>query len=492
MLHSSSRTGWLCTREDEGDRMDIQLLLALVLGIATIVVLVLRTRIDAFGALLIASVLTGLVAGFSPGETITSITKGFGNTLGSVGIVIGLGVAIGKILEISGAADIIAQAFLKLFGKGREEWAMGSTGAVVSIPVFCDSGYIILNPLARSLARRRTYGYVALSLAMGCGMTLTHHMVPPTPGPLAVAGIVGADLGSVIAAGLIFTVILLPVVVLYAKWMGPKLESSISHEMHDAVFGAEEDGGDVDPTRAMGVGPNGEGPKKFGVGLAFVPLILPLGLIVANTVATAIDKSAQGALTPDAEYTASSWAATLAFIGHPVVALIIGLVLAVYWLLPSWVPTTKVQGWLADAASSAGLILLITGAGGGLGQVLRDSGVGDELAQAIAALPLPSFMVPFLIATLVRLAQGSGTVAMITAASVSAPLVPALGISPLLVALACAAGSMCCSYYNDSYFWVVTRFTGLEGTAALKGWSGITTVAWACSFVVLTVASFFL
>lgn len=471
--------------------MEFQLLLALVLGIATIVVLVLRTRLDAFVALLIASVLTGLVAGFSPGDTISSITKGFGNTLGSVGIVIGLGVAIGKILEISGAADIIAQAFLKMFGKGREEWAMGSTGAVVSIPVFCDSGYIILNPLARSLARRRTYGYVALSLAMGCGMTLTHHMVPPTPGPLAVAGIVGADLGSVIAAGLVFTVILLPVVVLYAKWMGPKLEASISHEVHDSVFGAD-DATDIDPTREMGIGPNGEGPKQFGVGLAFVPLILPLGLIVANTVATAIDKTNQGALTPDAEYTASSWAAALAFIGHPVVALILGLVLAVYWLLPRWVPTTKVQGWLADAASSAGLILLITGAGGGLGQVLRDSGVGDSLAQTIASLPLPSFMVPFLIATLVRLAQGSGTVAMITAASVSAPLVASLGISPLLVALACSAGSMCCSYYNDSYFWVVTRFTGLEGTAALRGWSGVTTVAWAASFVVLTIASFIL
>ncbi|WP_336249457.1 GntP family permease [Stomatohabitans albus] len=472
--------------------MDIQLLLALVLGIATIVVLVLRTRLDAFVALLIASVLTGLIAGFSPGETISSMTTGFGNTLGSVGIVIGLGVGIGKILELSGAADIIAQAFLKLFGKGREEWAMGSTGAVVSIPVFCDSGYIILNPLARSLARRRTYGYVAVSLAMGCGMTLTHHMVPPTPGPLAVAGIVGADMGAVIAAGLVFTVLLLPVVVTYAKWIGPKLENQISHETHDAVFGADDDAASVDPTREMGIGPNGEGPKQFGVGMAFIPLILPLALIVANTVATAIDKSSQGALTPDAEYTASTWAAALAFIGHPVVALIIGLVLAVYWLLPRWVPATRVQGWLADAAASAGLILLITGAGGGLGQVLRDSGVGDELAQTIAAMPLPAYMVPFLIATLVRLAQGSGTVAMITAASVSAPLVASLGISPLLVALGCSAGSMCCSYYNDSYFWVVTRFTGLEGTAALKGWSGITTTAWAASFVLLTIASFIL
>jgi gluconate:H+ symporter, GntP family len=171
-----------------------------------------------------------------------------------------------------------------------------------------------------------------------------------------------------------------------------------------------------------------------------------------------------------------------------VVALTVGVVLAVYLLLPRWTPRGKVHHWLAEAAASAGLIILITGAGGAFGEVLRASGVGDALAEAIAGLSLPGVLVPFLVATLVRLAQGSGTVAMITAASVTAPLVVGLGLSPLLAALACCAGSMVFSYFNDSYFWVVTRFTGLDGTAAIRGWSGITTAAWVGSLPLLLVA----
>ncbi|WP_198597749.1 GntP family permease [Blastococcus atacamensis] len=496
----------------------MQLLLALALGIATIVVIVLRTRLDAFVALLIAALVTGFVAGAPAGEIISSITTGFGNTLASIGIVIGLGVAIGKILEVSGAADALAQKFVKLLGKGREHWAMAGTGAVVSIPVFCDSGYVIMNPLARSIARRLKGRYVTLALALGCGMTLTHHLVPPTPGPLGVAGILGTDLGALILAGLVFALLLLPVVIAYAAWIGPKLESELSPNVREAVYGgvpigtgavASGGGGggavgsgpdeitgeplrEDDAPSALGEAPAGAAPHKVGFGLASVPLLVPLVLIVLNTVATAIDRNAQGVLAPTDEYTPSGFAAVMAFIGNPVVALIIGIVLAVYLLLPRWTPRKRVHGWLADAAASAGLIILITGAGGALGQVLRDTGVGDELAEAVSSLSLPSVLVPFLVASLVRLAQGSGTVAMITAASVTAPLVVALGLSPLLAALACCAGSMVFSYFNDSYFWVVTRFTGLEGTAALRGWSGITTAVWLASLPLLLIASLFL
>jgi GntP family gluconate:H+ symporter len=490
--------------------VDLQLLLALVLGIATIVVLVLRTRLDAFVALLIAALVTGFVAGSPASETILSMTTGFGNTLASIGIVIGLGVGIGKILEVSGAADTLARTFVKLLGRGREHWAMAGTGAVVSIPVFCDSGYVIMNPLARSIARRLNGRYVTLALALGCGMTLTHHLVPPTPGPLGVAGILGADLGGLILAGLIFALLLLPVVVLYAAWIGPKLESDLDEDIREHVYGTAavtsgstghhavaatetldrdpaEESGDR-PVHQLGEPPVGEKDHKVSFGLAALPLFVPLLLIVLNTVATAIDRSQQGVLSPEAEYSPSTWAEFLAFIGHPVVALVIGIVLAVYVLLPRWTPRGRVHHWLAEAAASAGLIILITGAGGALGQVLRDSGVGDALAEAIAGLSLPGVLVPFLVATLVRLAQGSGTVAMITAASVSAPLVVGLDLSPLAAALACCAGSMVFSYFNDSYFWVVTRFTGLEGTAALRGWSGITTAVWLGSIPLVLIA----
>jgi len=497
--------------------VDIRLIAALVLGIATIIVLVLRTRLDAFAALLVAALVTGFVAGQPALEIITAITTGFGNTLASIGIVIGLGVGIGKILEVSGAAKSLAQAFLKLFGKGREPWAMGSVGALVSVPVFCDAGYVIMNPLARSIARVKRGGYVTIALALGAGMTLTHHLVPPTPGPLAVAGILGADLGMVIIVGGIFTVLLLPIVVLYAKWIGPKLESAVTPAVRHAVYGTavptqQSRGGgattatlerdtdegttdagtlfaalETDDEPDVGTPPAGTKPHRVNALLAALPLAVPLLLILLNTVGTAIDKSAQGALTGD--YTPSDWVVPLAFIGNPVIALMLGMLLAVYVLLPRWTPRGKVNGWLAEAAASAGLILLITGAGGALGQVLRTSGVGDALAEAIGSTNLPAFLIPFLIATVVRIAQGSGTVAMITAAAVSAPLVTTLGIDPVVAVLACTAGSMVFSYFNDSYFWVVTTFTGLEGTSALKGWSGITTAVWAGSIPLLFLAN---
>jgi GntP family gluconate:H+ symporter len=500
------------TALDEESRVDVRLLLALILGIGTIIVLVLRTRLDAFVALLLAAVVTGAVAGQSPSEIVSSITTGFGNTLASIGIVIGLGVGIGKILEVSGAAEALARAFLRLFGAGREPWAMASTGAVVSIPVFCDSGYVIMNPLARSIARVEQKGYVTLALALGAGMAITHCLVPPTPGPLGVAGIIGADLGGLILAGLVLSVLLLPVAVFYAKWIGPKLEHEVNPTVRAAVYGAAAveghvrtaglergtgSGGSTDVAdqgesedaadQGLGTPPPGARPHRVGALLGSVPLLFPLLLIVANTVATAIDKNNQGALT-GTDYVPSGWAAALAFIGNPVIALVIGIALAVYLLLPRWTPRNRVHGWLAEAAGAAGLIILITGAGGSLGLVLRESGVGDALAQAIAAVSLPGVLVPWLVSSLVRLAQGSGTVAMITAASVTAPLVGSLGLSPLVAALACCAGALVTSYFNDSYFWVVTRFTGLDGTAALRGWSGITTVVWLASLPLLLVA----
>ena len=485
--------------------MDVQLLLALLLGITTIVVLVLATRLDAFVALLIAGVVTGIVAGSGFVETIGWITSGFGSTLAGVGIVIGLGVFIGKILEVSGAADALARAFLKMFGKGREPWAMASVGSLVSIPVFCDSGYVIMNPLARSIARVKKGAYVTLALALGCGMTLTHHMVPPTPGPLAVTGILGADMGAVILTGLIFTVCLVPVVVLYARWIGPRLESRLNTVVAEDVYGSRHDvalaarGGSTDsadvsgvvtynPDDFLGKTPQGRKPHRTNAILGSLPLVIPLLLIVLNTVSAAIDQGNQGIIgDQEAEYVPSAWAAPLVFLGNPVVALTIGVVLAVYVLLPRWTPRTQVHGWLSEAAGSAGLILLITGAGGGLGMVLRESGVGDALAAAVAATPLPAFFVPFIIATVVRIAQGSGTVAMITAASVSASVVAESGLDPLVAVMACTAGSMVFSYFNDSYFWVVTKFSGLDGLEALKGWSGITTAVWAGSIPLLVV-----
>lgn len=487
--------------------MDPILLVALLVGIALIVVIVLKTRLDAFSGLLIASVVIGLIAGQDLPAIVGSIKEGFGSTLASIGIVIGLGVAIGKILEVSGAAQAIAVAFLRLFGKGREPWAMTSIGALISIPVFCDSGYVIMNPLARAIARVKKYGYATLGIALAGGMVITHHFVPPTPGPLGVAGILGASVGSVILVGLVFTLLMIPVVTVYAKWIGPRVEHLVSAEVQETVYGdvraertpasvgAGSGSGDVDvdlesltsESTQLGERPEGAKPHRVGPVIGLLPLVVPIVLIVLNTVVSAIDMENRGMLPAD--YEPSAWAGPFVFIGDPVIALLIGLVLAVYLLLPRWTPRTRSHKWLGDAAADAGLILLITGAGGGLGQVLRDTGIGDELAQAIGGLPLPSFLLPFLIASIVRIAQGSGTVSMITAASVTAPVMATIGLDPLVAVMACVAGAMVCSYFNDSYFWVVTRFMGLEGTAALKAHSGMTTVMWAASIPMLFVLS---
>jgi gluconate:H+ symporter, GntP family len=440
--------------------MDLQLLAALIIGVALIVALILGTRLDAFLALLLGALATGLIAGVAPVDTVDMITAGFGSTLASIGIVIGLGVMIGKFLEVSGGADAIARAFLGVAGAGREEWAMAGTGAVVSIPVFCDSGYVIMHPLARSLARQSGRSFVAIALGLGAGMTVTHHLVPPTPGPLAVAGILGVDLGRLIVAGLLVGLPLIPVVVLYARWIGPRLDAAVLPEIRDAVLT------EARPERTA---------ARIGATRAFLPLLVPLVLIVGNTMSRAF--------APE-----TAFQGFLGFVGAPVVALLIGVVLAVYTLTPAGTRRGEVARWLHDAAGAAGFIILITGAGGALGNVLRQSGVGEELAQAVTNLALPAFIIPFLISTLVRLAQGSGTVAMITAASLTAPLLEHLQLDPVVAALGACLGSIFFSYYNDSYFWVVTRFTGLEGTAALKGWSGITSALWAVGFFLLWIA----
>ncbi|BBG04115.1 GntP family permease [Pseudonocardia saturnea] len=495
--------------------MDVVLLLALVAGIVTVVTIVLTTKLDAFVGLIIASLLTGLIAGTAPSALVDAITTGFGNTLANVGFVIGLGVAIGKILEVSGAAHALARSVLRLFGRGREPWAMCGVGSAVAIPVFGDSAYLLLTPLARAIARLRGTGYATLGIALAAGVAITHNLVPPTPGPLAVAGIMGADIGSVILVGLAMSVVMLVACVGYAKVVGPRVEPFISEEIKAEVYGPARatsgvgaaQRGDTGSAGAPGepaaagsngadsVGsgvhpelqdtPAGGKPHRVSAWHAVATLLVPIVLIVVNTLVTTIDRNQQGVLTGDFE--PSRWTEPFLFVGSPMVALTIGLVLAVYLLLPRWAPRKVTHRWLSEAAASAGMILLVTGAGGAFGEVLRQTGIGDALAGAISALALPAFLLPFIIGTVLRTAQGSATVAMITAAGVAAPIVGQLGVDPLLMVFACITGAMAVSHYNDSFFWVVTRVMGLDGTAALKAQTGMTAFQWLAAIPMLFV-----
>ncbi|GAB2488381.1 GntP family permease [Nocardiopsis aegyptia] len=467
--------------------MEVQLLAALLLGVAVVVAVILWTRLDAFVGLLAGALVTGSVAGVAPADLIEHITTGFGGTLAGIGIVIALGVMIGTVLERSGGADALAKAFVRMAGKGREDVAMTATGAVVSVPVFCDSGFVILHPLARSLARRYGRPLVTMSLALAGGLAVTHHLVPPTPGPLAAVGLLGADLGTTVLVGGVMAVVLIPVVVAYARYMGPRLEAEVEHELvpeavsagHTAGAATGTDGtdGDADsapaPARRIDQEPADPGVSALAAAL---PLVLPLLLIVGNTVTAAV---AEGTVLAD----------VFGFVGTPAIALLIGLVIAVYALPRRGTGRREVVGWLTAAAASAGMIVFITGAGGAFGEVLRQSGVGDALADAVSGWPVPMFVLPFAIATFVRLAQGSGTVAIITAATLSAPIVHSAGVDPALAVASACAGSFVFSYVSDSYFWVVTRFTGLSGAAAMKMWSGMTTLLWVASLPLLGVAA---
>ncbi|MCR0999518.1 GntP family permease [Serratia rubidaea] len=446
-------------------------IIGLAVAVFVLVFLVLRTRVHALIAMLIAASIAGISGGLSAVQTVDTITKGFGSTLGSIGIVIGLGVMMGRVLEVSGAAEQIAYSFIKWLGKKREEWALAITGYIVSIPIFVDSAFVILYPLVKALAKKGQRNLLTLGVALAGGLIITHHAVPPTPGPLGVAGIFGVDIGAMMLAGLTLAVPCVVGIVLYARWLGKK---------YPDFKPAMEDEAPQDLRAAHDNYLAEKGAKALpGLTLSLLPIVTPIALIFINAVNGMLAK-----LDGFSGLTDSLWGQTFAFLGSPVIALAISVLLAVSTLMPK-VDKQQTLERLEEGLQSAGIILLVTGAGGALGAVLRESGTGNLLAQHVASLPLSPVLIPFFIATLVRLIQGSGTVAMITAASISAPIVSQLpGINMLAAAQAATMGALFFSYFNDSMFWVVNRMMGIKDVKQqIMVWSVPTTIAWAISLV---------
>lgn len=448
-----------------------QMLIGLGIGILALILMILKTKIHVFLALIIASVIVGVVGGLEPTATVSAITSGFGSTLGSIGIIIGFGVMMGKMLELSGAAEKMALTFLKLFGKGREEWALSITGFLVSIPIFCDSGFVILSPLAKALSRKTKKSIVALSISLASGLVITHSLIPPTPGPLGVAGTFGVDVGKFILLGIVLAIPMAIAVTLYGKfmnkkiyqlpgeepdtWVRPEYQKAISEDVFDK---------------------NHKTPSAF---LSFLPLVAPIILILLNTVLSAM-KLTYG------------FYSVLIFLGQPVIAVAVGLLIAIYTLTVGQ-KRKNVISELEDSMKSAGIIIFVTGGGGALGQVIKTAGVGDYIAKGMAATSIPIIILPFIIATLVRFVQGSGTVAMITAAGITAPIVEAAGKNMLLGAFAACIGSLFFSYFNDSFYWVVNRLSGITETKEqIRVWSVSTTIAWAIGFVELLILNIFM
>jgi len=446
-----------------------QMLIGLLIGIVLLIFMVLKTKIQAFLALIITTVVIGVIGGV-PLNTITldngtkfgilqSITSGFGNTLSSIGIIIGFGVMLGAIFEETGAAKRMALCFLKVFGKNKEEEAMAFTGFLVSIPIFCDSGFIILSPIAKAISKVTKKSLISLGVALAAGLVITHTMVPPTPGPLGVCGIFGIDVGEFILLALVLSIPMTIVAIIYArKYIAKKLNWIVNEkdEIVPAPVGtvASDDAINLDEKDL---------PSTFS---SFLPILLPVVLILINTVSTAT-KMTGGIFT------------ILIFLGQPIVAVGIGLLTAIF-VLGQKMSRKEILSFMEQGMMSAGIIMLVTGGGGALGQIIKDSGLGTYMAEGITAMHVPIILLPILISTVMRFIQGSGTVAMTTAASISAPVILASGANPVLSALACCVGSCFFSYFNDSYFWVVNRTLGVsEAKDQIRVWSITTTIIWA-------------
>lgn len=456
----------------------LQLIIALLIGIVLLIIMILKTKVHAFLGLILAAALIGILGGIGqpegikPAAVASAITAGFGSTLGSIGIIIGFGVMMGEIFDATGAAERMAMTFIKLFGKKREHWAMALTGFIVSIPIFCDSGFVIISPIAKAISKKTRRSIVQIAGPLAVGLVITHSLVPPTPGPLGVAGTFGVDLGAFILLGIVISLPMAVTATLYTQWLGKKKLYQLPGEEDDWIRPAVQE-----PYAEHLVSSDKVLPTALE---SFMPLVVPIVLILLNNVLAALKLADD----PFVQY--------IMFLGNPVIAVAIGLLLAIFWLGRDMDRKTALAT-MERGIKSAGIIILVTGAGGALGNILKVTKTGDYIAAQMAQVGIPVLILPFIIATLVRFIQGSGTVAMVTAAGICAPIVLASGESMLLGAFACCIGSLFFSYFNDSYFWVVNNLMGMTETKdQIKNWSITSTVAWATGFIELLILSIFM
>jgi GntP family gluconate:H+ symporter len=454
--------------------------IALGVGIVFLLFLIIRTKIHAFPALIITSVIMGLLSKLSIEETLKAVTGGFGGTLGSIGVIIGFGCIMGKLMEESGGAKKMAVAILRLVGIKRADVVVGLTGLFVSVPVFCDSGFVILSQLAKEFSRITRKSMVGLGGILGMGLYITHFLVPPTPGPLAVAGFFNVDLGLMILGGILLSIPLFLISILYFRYVGSKhpeliLEPDYTGMNEEAknkvqhIMEQYSQGKSIDDSVFLDTLDSGNLP---GTGMSFAPIVIPIVLILLNTICNALGAP---------ECTAMS---VVHLFGHPIVAVFIGVLLSVYGLNSSR-PREECLKIMQSAMADAGLILLVTGAGGALGNVIRVTGIGNVMAEYILSLHIPAILVPLLMGAMIRIPQGSGTVAMITSGSILAPMLSTLGLDPLMAALAVCTTAMFISYPNDSYFWVVTNFSGMDVKTSLKTWTPATALIPVCGALIL-------
>jgi gluconate:H+ symporter, GntP family len=421
-----------------------------IAGLFAIVVLLflLITRYNwhVFLALLVPILLFALMPGVDGRAFIAAFEQGFGRTIQSIAVVIVLGSVLAEALKHTGAIERITSSMVTLVGRSRMPLALTLSGFVIGIPIFSDVGYVILNPLVHSAAISSGVNMSVMATGLVGAMQLTHAMVPPTPGPLAAAAIVGADIGTVILFGGLASVMAALAGWAFAMVVGPRLDAPPSTDFVGQSFAEQGRAADLPATWR-----------------AYAPVIVPLVLIAGQSV-TAF------ALPP-----AHVVNTAMVYLGWPVVALGIGILLA-------YANTTRAQAgartgeWIETGLRASAMIIMVTGLGGALSQILRETPAVDAIAGAVVATGLPTIFLPFALGVVGNMVTGSTTVGVITAASVAAPMMGTLGLSPEATMLAGAAGSMIVKYVNSSYFWVCTSLSRMPLRVALISFGGVTLV----------------
>jgi len=418
------------------------LVILLFAAIAFIIITSTKFKWHPFLSLLIAAIGYGAFSGtMSLEEVVKSVNTGFGNTVGFIGIVILAGSIIGTFLEKSGGAYSLAGSTLKIVGEKNVPLALGIIGYIVSIPVFCDSGFIIISPLAKAMTKQVKISFAVGAIALSLGLIITHSIIPPTPGPVGATGILKADLGLVIILGIPVSITALVAGWLFAIKIAPKVKYEESHDP------------EISKTEMI---------ERPSAAKSLLPIFAPIFLIILRSVA----------LLPSAPFGSGDFSKMIGFFGQPIIALLTGVLLSL--LLPKKLTREMISpaGWVGEAVLAAATIIIITGCGGAFGQVLQSSGIGDFIKDNLSGAKSMGILLPILIAASFKTAQGSGTVAIITGASLMAPLLTPLGMdSPMakaLVVVSLGAGSMMASHVNDSYFWVVTQLSKMNVNQGYK------------------------
>ena len=431
----------------------------LLLGICVVFIILATTRLSLhpFLALFGAALGFGILSGMPFEQIVESINGGFGGTLSSIGIIIIFGTIIGTFLENSGGAYAIAEKTLRIVGEKRIPFAMSIIGYLVSIPVFADSGFIILHPLNKALSRKGGVPLAVSTIALCLGLMTTHCLIPPTPGPIAGAGILGADLGLVILLGIPVSMVSLGIGLTFALTYAPRFSIDSGHEPHPMPA---RDTADAAPSALS----------------AFLPIIVPIVLIVLKSVSD----------LPSHPLGSGSAGSFFGFVGEPIIALFIGVLFA--FTLPKRLDRKllSVSGWVGTALLNAAIIIMITGAGGAFGRVLQNSGIAEVIGDTLTHVNIGIWL-PFILASAIKTSQGSSTVAIILTSSLLAPLLGTLGFDSAtgraLVVLAIGAGSMSVSHANDSMFWVLTQMTGMTVKTGYQLWTfGTLLVGWGSAF----------